>query len=503
MNGSSPLPALEVLVLDSNRIGGSLPASWAAARGGSGNSSKASPLKVLSLADNWISGALPESWATGLPDVQVLNLAGNSLAGPLPASWSGRGAFAGARGGGGGVVLLPGNKGLTGNVAPGTPFKVLKAVGGGRFAACGSLPGCGTAPGAPVVAGKLNDVEEQTLTATLELAGADAAAVKAKGDGVAAAVSKVLSKTNAKNVAVSAVVPLADAPALPGVTAAARGEGKEAGGNSTATSSPAPVPAAAAPAPPPPPPAPSSSSSSGRKLLAPSTSPSPPAAEAAPSGAGSGAQVRLTLDALRGDVDSIVKALRSAVKDGSLAAELKAAGVPVPSDLSLGSPQAEVDAAVAGGKSKGGGSGSGGKKKLSGGAVAGIVILTLLLAGALAAGLYWLFGVKGYRCKCRCKCGDCKLCRLCTLCKSKLCGGKGGAAAAGGGAEAAADGGKAAAAAAAAKAEEGGGGGKAAAAPKKSGVVPYSEYRRSRLAGAAARDAPVTPRTPRADDSKK
>ena len=37
VNGSSPLPALEVLVLDSNKIGGSLPASWgAAARGGGG-----------------------------------------------------------------------------------------------------------------------------------------------------------------------------------------------------------------------------------------------------------------------------------------------------------------------------------------------------------------------------------------------------------------------------------------------------------------------------------
>ena len=500
VNGSAPLPSLEVLVLDSNKIGGGLPDSWGSARGGSGNTSKASPLKVLSLADNWISGALPESWATGLPNVQILNLAGNSLAGPLPGSWSGRGAFAGARGNGGGVVLLPGNKGLSGSVAPGTPFKVLKSVGGGRFAACGTLPSCGTAPGAPVVAGKLNDVEEQTLTATLELAGADAAAVKAKGDAVAAAVSKVLSKTNAKNVAVSAVVPLSDAPALPGVTAAARGGGgeKEAGGNSTAAASPAPAapaaaPAAPAPASPSPAKAPSPPPPAGRKLLAPSSSPPPPppppAAAAAAEKAlesGSGTQVRLTLDALKGDVDAIVKALRSAVKDGTLASELRAAGVPVPSDLSLGSPRAEVDAAVAGGKSKGGGGG----KKLSGGAVAGIVVFSLLLAGALAAGLYWLFAVKGYRC------ADCKLCKLC---KSKFCGGaKGGAGAA---AEAAAGGdGAKAAAAASAKAAEEGGGKAAAAATKKSGVVPYSEYRRSRLAGAAARDAPVTPR---AGDSKK
>ena len=37
--------------------------------------------------------------------------------------------------------------------------------------------------------------------------------------------------------------------------------------------------------------------------------------------------------------------------------------------------------------------------------------IPVLLAVALAAGLYWLFGIRGYRC------GECKLCKLC---KSKL-----------------------------------------------------------------------------------
>ena len=412
-NGS--LASLEVLTLDDNKVGGGLPDGWAGLKS----------LKALSLANTGVGGPLPAAWAKdgAFPALQVLNLAGNKLEGGL-APWASRSAFPRARGEGKWVVLAPGNAGLKdARIPDGTPFPVLKATGGGRYVACGSLPDCGPVKGGKGEGGAAKagalDAAKQTLTATLELEGVDGANVTdAQKAAIVAAVAAAVAKTKAANVSVAGAAPLADAPALADVTA---------------------VPRAA------------------RRLL------QDKAAGAAATQPG--AQVRVSMDAAREDVASILSALRSAARDGSLLAALKDAGLPA-TGLSLGSSKAALDAATSGG--------GGGKKGLSGGAVAGIVIGVLLGLALLAALAWWFLTQR------RATAAD---------------GGKGGAMlktnAAYGGAGADRDDAakppppkKEKKAAAPSKKEA------AAAAPsgpaKKEGVVPYSEYRRQRLAGAAA-----------------
>ena len=423
-NGS--FAALEVLNLDDNKLGGALPDAWAGLKAA----------KAVSLANTGVAGPLPPAWAKdgAFPSLQVLNLAGNKLEGGL-APWATRAAFPKARGADKGVVLSPGNSGLKdARIPDGIPFPVLKALGGGRYTPCGSLPDCGA--GAKDVRVGEVDAPRQTLTATLELDGLDAANVTApQKAAIVAAVAKALNKTSAKaaNVNVVGVAPLADAPALPDVVAVAK-----SGGRKLLQGAAAPAPAAAAPA--------------AAAAAAPA-----PAAAATPSSSSKGAQVRVAMDADKGDVDGILKALRAAAKDGSLLADLKAAGVPA-SALALGSSQAARDATSRGASSGG--------RRLSGGAIAGIVIGVLLGLALLAALAWWLVTRRA---------STTGAATDPMLKTNAAYSGAGGDRSDPVAKEDKKESKKAAKEAAA-----------AAAPAKKEGVVPYSEYRRQRLAGAAA-----------------
>ena len=438
-NLTGPLPAswgangsfssLEVLNLDDNKLGGGLPDAWAGLKAA----------KAVSLANTGVGGPLPASWAKdgALPALQVLNLAGNKLEGGL-APWATRAAFPKARGSDKGVILSPGNPSLKdARIPDGTPFLVLKALGGGRYTPCGSLPDCG-AGAKDARAGEV-DAPRQTLTATLELDGLDAANVtKAQQAAIAAAVSKALNKTSAKavNVSVLGVAPLADAPALPDVVAVAKTGGRKL----LQAAAPAPAAATAAPA------------------AAAAAAPAPAAATTPSSSSSKGAQVRVAMDADKGDVDGILKALRAAAKDGSLLADLKAAGVPAAA-LALGSSQAARDATSRGASS--------GSRGLSGGAIAGIVIGVLLGLALLAALAWWLVTRHA------------STIGASTDPMLKTNAAYGGAGGDRSDPVAAKEDKKESKKAAKESA--------AAAVPaKKEGVVPYSEYRRQRLAGAAA-----------------
>lgn len=410
LNGS--LPSLEVLVLDGNRLDGELPAEWGGATSGLAR------LKLLSAASNGLTGPLPESWGApeALPALQVLNLANNSLAGALPAAWASRGAFRAARGPGGGVVLAPGNAGLNGTLPAGSPLKVLKSLGGGRVERCGVLPGCEAPPAELAKGGEVTGSGPQTLTTTLVVKG-DAAGVGAWSDGAKAALADAVTKAVGKDAVgpatVTAVSDLAASVARPDVEVAP-------------TTAPAP-----APSPP------------SRRLLA-ATNPL------------AGSQAVITLDTP--DADSAkraVKALRGAVRDGSLLKAVQGAGLSGATGLSLDG-EGVIDSSV-----DGGAIGSS-EKRLSGGAVAGIVIGTLLGLGLLAALGWWLWS-RGVFDRCR---------ERCALHRRRAVGGG-----RGGGDDAA----KAEAGTAAAPPK-----GKAAAVAEEKTDVPYTEYRKQRLEGAAS-----------------
>ncbi|KAK9839625.1 hypothetical protein WJX81_001514 [Elliptochloris bilobata] len=132
-SGARSLPALSILSLDRNRLNGPLPDSWAAGW---------PSLSLLSLSSNSLWGGLPGSW--GGPNaflrLQILRLASNYFSGPLPAAWASQGAFPFMRGSRNGMVLGPGNGNLTGPVPASAPFAVLQALGSNAYAPCTSLP---------------------------------------------------------------------------------------------------------------------------------------------------------------------------------------------------------------------------------------------------------------------------------------------------------------------------------------------------------------------------
>jgi len=427
LNGS--LPSLEVLVLDGNRLAGELPEAW-----GGGETSGLARLKLLSASSNQLSGGLPPSWGApgAFPALQVLSLANNSLAGALPAAWVSRGAFRAARGSGSGVVLAPGNAGLNGTVPAGSPLKVLKALGGGRVAACGVLPGCESPPAVLGKGGEVEGVGPHTLTTTLVVRGEGAGAAAwsdAAKAALADAVTKAVGKDASGPATVAGVADLAASVAHPDVEVVATADAEPAapaapaGGDANATTT----------------------TTGRRRLLAASSDPL------------AGSQVRLTLGAPDAEAAKrAVKALRGAVRDGSLLRAVQGAGLGGAAALALDGPGA-VESSTDGAAAAGGGT----KKRLSGGAVAGIVVAAL--AGlALLAGLAWWLVRRGVFSGCAEKC---------RLCKAFGGAGKGGGGGAGD----------------LAKAEAGGAA--AAAAPvvhPEKMDVPYTEYRKQRLEGAAS-----------------
>lgn len=78
---ASALPSLNVLLLGSNSLTGTLPAAW----------SSLTSLTVADLGDNHLKGSLPASWSAW-SNLRGLRLTSNSLTGNLPAaygSWAG------------------------------------------------------------------------------------------------------------------------------------------------------------------------------------------------------------------------------------------------------------------------------------------------------------------------------------------------------------------------------------------------------------------------------
>eukprot|EP00891_Asterochloris_glomerata_P009619 jgi/Astpho2/9619/fgenesh1_pg.00146_%23_52_t len=108
---------LQVLLLDDNRLSGTLPANWSA---GFAN------LTYMTLQMNQLSGSLPGQWApNAFFKLQVIGLQENQLEGNLPASWTGPDAFPSVRGQLDGIVLLPGNR-LSGLLPQDLPYAVYE-----------------------------------------------------------------------------------------------------------------------------------------------------------------------------------------------------------------------------------------------------------------------------------------------------------------------------------------------------------------------------------------
>ncbi|CAL8471905.1 g11447 [Coccomyxa elongata] len=348
------LPALRVLAAKSNSLEGALPAAW-------GNSSTALPsLTILSLDANKLSGPLPPSWATGWPSLSLLTLTDNSLDGTLPTEWGGakafpkltimalnsnnfsgsfpeswaaNTAFPNMRNSGNGIVLQPGNDLLSGSVPLGTPYPVLRYEGGTSYTMCsafpcrslapapgpgmsamapapmvlmpgasGGLPAPATAPAlggpaaapAPGVGGA--SAGGQTIVATLDLVGQGLNPLSSKdSDALLGVISKIIAPHNAtvSSVRLGQVQDLVAAAPAPGIQV---------------------------------------QNTRRRQLLTTSR-------YLAEGGPGSQAQVLISTrpGASNSDVQSVVGTLATAASSGQLLYDLKAAGIPV-DQVSLGAP---------------------------------------------------------------------------------------------------------------------------------------------------------------------
>ncbi|BDA47649.1 probable LRR receptor-like serine/threonine-protein kinase at N-terminal half [Coccomyxa sp. Obi] len=316
-NSSTALPSLTILSLDANKLSGALPPSWSAGW---------PSLSLLTLTDNSLGGNLPTEWggAKAFPKLTIMALNGNNFSGSFPESWAANTAFASMRNSGNGIVLQPGNELLSGSVPLGTPYPVLRYEGGTSYTMCSAFPCRPLAPAlgpgmlamapapmvlmpsasgglpapatAPTPGPAAAAVGGQTIVATLDLVGQGLNPLSSKdSDALLGVISKIIAPHNAtvSSVRLGQVQDLVAAAPSPGIQV---------------------------------------HNVRRRQLLT-------TGRYLAEGGPGSQAQVLISTQpgASNSDVQSIVGTLATAASSGQLLYDLKAAGIPV-DQVSLGAP---------------------------------------------------------------------------------------------------------------------------------------------------------------------